>query len=155
MAEALTALESGAGLSVSAKALPGVWLSADHQCIVWCNQLTQLLATALLRTVARTQQATLPLGGDSRVEKPQRSAAEVFFEEIGAKAPAVERWSLLPDDVTAHRERAQQAQAGWSALLAEPHARRVPSPPAACDNPRSVLMRIHASLDTYLDVFGL
>eukprot|EP00899_Mesostigma_viride_P001924 jgi/Mesvir1/11732/Mv00108-RA.2 len=35
-------------LSVSSTAIPGVWLSADHQSVLWCNQLARHLAESLL-----------------------------------------------------------------------------------------------------------
>lgn len=38
----------------------GVWLSADHQMIVWCNQLVVRVSQALLRT-SQEEDASLPL----------------------------------------------------------------------------------------------
>jgi hypothetical protein len=37
----------GALLSTSAEQVPGVWVSPDHQCILWCNQLVVAVARAL------------------------------------------------------------------------------------------------------------
>lgn len=39
--------------------VPGVWVSADHQCIVWCNQLVSLLGRMLLSWVDATA-GTIP-----------------------------------------------------------------------------------------------
>eukprot|EP00898_Chlorokybus_atmophyticus_P006225 jgi/Chlat1/6603/Chrsp46S06094 len=44
-------LPSDNAVSVTATAVPGVWVSADHQCIMWCNQLVRRLSYALLKLV--------------------------------------------------------------------------------------------------------
>lgn len=42
--------------------IPGVWVSTDHQCIVWCNQLVSCLSSLMLSWAdVRSQLATVPV----------------------------------------------------------------------------------------------
>lgn len=44
------------GMNALTTSMPNVWLSADHQCILWCNQVVQMVSAALFRI----QQADRP-----------------------------------------------------------------------------------------------
>ena len=41
-------------ISVLTTSLPRIWLSNDHQCIVWCNQLVRALTRMFFRMVNKT-----------------------------------------------------------------------------------------------------
>lgn len=53
------------GFSVSSYAVPGVGVSADHQCIVWCKQLIQKIAATIGELVSHpmnpSESFSLPL----------------------------------------------------------------------------------------------
>jgi glycosylphosphatidylinositol deacylase len=49
-------------LSVVSTSVPGVWVSTDHQCIVWCNQVVKVMSKCLFDLVdTQSKQATLTL----------------------------------------------------------------------------------------------
>jgi hypothetical protein len=43
-----TSLQDLSFMSTSMEDIPGVWVSAEHQCTMWCNQLASKIAGALL-----------------------------------------------------------------------------------------------------------
>eukprot|EP00035_Acanthoeca_spectabilis_P037006 m.43045 g.43045 ORF g.43045 m.43045 type:complete len:673 (+) comp8388_c0_seq2:286-2304(+) len=60
-------------VSVQSSAIPGVGLSADHKCILWCNQLVQVVAELLL-------QIAPPASSDPLLPLPaRRRVAEVLL----------------------------------------------------------------------------
>lgn len=57
-----TILPPSNGFTVYTSTIPGVWISADHQAILWCDQFRKVLARALLETVdARRGSQTLQM----------------------------------------------------------------------------------------------
>lgn len=83
----------GLSLHTSLEAVPGVWASAHHNCIVWCNQLTVKLAQTLLS-----------LGAELRAAADVRATGEHLRGSGGA--PADE------DGADLHR-RTDQGRVGW------------------------------------------
>eukprot|EP00803_Ostreobium_quekettii_P009702 evm.model.scf_357.8 EVM.evm.TU.scf_357.8 scf_357:65315-65704(-) len=50
--------------------IPGVWVSADHQCIVWCNQLVVHLSSLVLSWVdVQNQLAAVPVPEQDRSQR--------------------------------------------------------------------------------------
>lgn len=47
------------GFTTYTTSIPGVWTGADHMSILWCNQLTRLLASTLLEIVDQGSHLTV------------------------------------------------------------------------------------------------
>jgi PGAP1-like protein len=48
-------MQGVAALAVAMASIPGVWVSAEHSCTVWCNQLAAALSRLLLNAAASSQ----------------------------------------------------------------------------------------------------
>jgi len=91
------ALERGAhAVSSSTEGVPGVMLSADHQAIVWCNELVRKLASTLARVGALARDEPDRLEDSSRLSSAVRElflggasdtlAANAWSEDLAAAA---------------------------------------------------------------------
>ncbi|KAJ3411662.1 GPI inositol deacylase [Chytridiales sp. JEL 0842] len=77
------------GFSVSSTGVPSVWASADHRCILWCNQLVILLSKLLYSIVdSSVASRTLPLTKRLEISKallkyefPHRLTSEFFARQ--------------------------------------------------------------------------
>eukprot|EP00955_Chlamydomonas_euryale_P034461 349801-Chlamydomonas_euryale.AAC.26 len=60
-------------LHASTEDVPGVWASADHNCIMWCNQLVVRLASLLLQVAEDVHQDTDPSSRSALVLRHART----------------------------------------------------------------------------------
>eukprot|EP01137_Pigoraptor_chileana_P017484 Opistho-2@75615 len=91
---------TGCALSVASAAMPGVWVDADHNCAVWCNQIVTALALSL--AVAGTRHVT------SRGKQDARGAMERENASIHFLAQLFEDNPLVPGDAS-HNYRTKHA----------------------------------------------
>lgn len=84
----------GLSIHTSLEAVPGVWASAHHNCIVWCNQLTVKLAQTLLS-----------LGAELRAAADARAKGERLGGSGGATADE--------DGADLHRSTDQEGRVVW------------------------------------------
>lgn len=84
------ALERGShAVSTSTEGVPGVMLSADHQAIVWCNELVRKLASTLARVGALAREEPERLEDSGRLSATVRD----LFLGPASDAPALSAWS--------------------------------------------------------------
>lgn len=98
------ALESGEhAVSVSTEGVPGVMLSADHQAILWCNELVQKLehTMAQLSNQGRLAEGGVELAaavaGIFLEGAADKASSNAWTEDLAAGAPACEDAPTLPD----------------------------------------------------------
>lgn len=76
--------------------LLGVWVGADHQCIVWCNQLIVGLATGLITVVNRESKRSFNSEENTQSEQNSLSYATGVIDSIKTGLGAVSEADLKP-----------------------------------------------------------
>jgi PGAP1-like protein len=97
-------------VSISMPAIPGVWVSAEHQCAIWCNQLMQAVAHLLLRTAT-----ALHAHAGSEV---QHNASSQLDTTLG-------QGEYQPDMQPSDESLICNAARLWGALLPQSHASNI------------------------------
>eukprot|EP00873_Tetraselmis_striata_P009431 jgi/Tetstr1/429695/TSEL_019590.t1 len=99
---ALTLLPEGGGLSLELTATRGVWVSADHQAIAWCNQLVRRLGAVILEmdkavepeSAAALAKAALQHGAHPRLARNGEASCGGGLPKAPQQHVAVAEWEL-------------------------------------------------------------
>lgn len=82
--------------TASMSTLPGVWVGADHQCIVWCNQLVIRLASQIVTVVNRKDKKAFDSDGNPLEKQISSSHAHGVIHSFQSELKAVSEAELRP-----------------------------------------------------------